>query len=118
MIKKLLPLTTVLFLLILVACQPNIEEEQKIVEEFIKQTPTYQNDNPELTLIKYEQLAKNHYLFTYSYTSSYAGYGKREGGFYAAVMTEHEIKVEIKEKQIVKATLDEKYDVLEQELIE
>jgi len=118
MIKKIF--ITLAILILLVSCSKavdeNLEKNKKIVELLIQQTPTYKNDNPELTYIEHEKLGEEHYSFKYSYSSSYAGYGKRSG-FAAAVITDHIVNIEIKSLEIKKANLDDKWDILEQKLI-
>lgn len=95
------------------------EESKKIAENFVKDSPTYKFDGLDL---KFEasQILKcpSCWQFTFAFQCRQAGYGDRTDKILAQVITPHKIVVETVGDEVTKAIVDEKYDELEQKLLE
>ncbi len=90
-----------------------IEKSREIAKNWIINTsPTYVTDGFDLKLLSEEELEEA-YLFIFSFKSRAAGYGYREGGASAQVITPHTIEVTVQEGEIVKAITDRIFYELE-----
>jgi predicted secreted protein len=96
------------------------EESRQIAEAFVKNCPTFVFDGMADTL-KYVDVVvlRTPYAWQYSFQfeSRHAGYGNRTGQMVAEVITPHEAVVTVINGQVVSATLDTQWDMLEQQII-
>ncbi|MFW6056028.1 MAG: hypothetical protein ACOC9B_01780 [Chloroflexota bacterium] len=89
-------------------------------EEFVKDSPTYRFDGMEDTFQYVETRdASGDYAWTFvfSFDSSSAGYGDRSDQMVAEVITPHTAVVTVDAMEITSAILDNKWDMLTQELV-
>ncbi len=98
------------------------EKSKEIAENFVKNSATYEFDGYDLehkeTL--YPEIANcpSCYTFVFEFTSSHGGYGDRTGEPVTQVITPHEAHVTLENGEIVNAVLDNKWDMIEQTMIE
>lgn len=87
---------------------------------FVRESPTYQFDGSNLTLVEEQILESDpiQYVFTFTFLSASAGYGDRSDQIVAQVLTDHVAHVIIVEGQIVSAILDGQWDMLTQRMLE
>lgn len=97
-----------------------IAELKFIVEKWIKEkSSTYFFDGFELKFLKTKKLdCLECYEHTFSFKSQQAGYGDRTGQILAQMITYHEIIVETKNKKVVSAITDGRYDEIKNEMLE
>ncbi len=99
------------------------ENVQDIARNWIKNnSPTYNYDGEKLTFIEERGLdlvdCENCYEIEYSFQSRHSGYGNREGENLAQVITNHNIVVLVKDGEVNRVVTDQKYDEINQELLE
>ena len=87
------------------------EKAQAFALEFLEADETYAFDGIESTL-KFEGSSAIQYLegawtFEYSFDSSHAGYGNREGQILAEVITPHHARITVSECRVITADLTE-----------
>ncbi|MBP1908237.1 hypothetical protein [Methanolobus bombayensis] len=100
----------------LLALEPSSEEAQGIVEKWIISMPTYSYDGSNLTLeehMRLDELPSTHALL-YSFTSSHEGYGNRSGEDLPESITNHTIRVSLRQRGIIKAIIDDSWDEMRQ----
>jgi hypothetical protein len=101
-------------------CYLTEEGSRQLAERFVRQSPTFAFDGNEetLELVKTLKLdSENGWQFVYHFESAHAGYGDRTGQMLAEVITSHEAKITIEQGEIKAAVMDEKWDMLEQRMI-
>jgi len=97
--------------------QPEVDG-QKIAHKFVKNSPTFLFDGIEETLELTSTLTisiPNAWTFIFRFDSSHAGYGDRRDLVLAQVITPHEASITVENGEIVYASLDNKWDMLNQE---
>jgi hypothetical protein len=95
----------------------DMEEAEQIARAFVLQSSTYRYDGSNLRLIGATMGRGDHYVFTYTYQSSHAGYGDRSDGASATAMTDHTIVVTVQDGRVTSAEVDEMYDELNRQVI-
>ena len=98
------------------------EESQQIAEAFVKSSPTFVFDGIEETL----ELAETHpptvtlsgWQFVFEFDSRHAGYGDRIGQVLAQVITPHQAVIVVEQGKVTHAVIDEKWDMLQQKMVE
>jgi len=86
---------------------------KEIAEEWIKtKSPTYTFDGSNLTYENSKETPDGISHITFHFDSSRAGYGDRTNSASATVITPHIIVVGVKERVVVNAITDEKFDEL------
>jgi hypothetical protein len=93
------------------------EKSQNIALEFIKQSPTFVFDGIEETLQPTKSLEISipfTWTFVFQFNSAHAGYGDRTGKMLAQVITPHEVSITIEQEEIVYASIDNKWDMINQ----
>ena len=95
-------------------------EAWQISEYFVQNSPTFQFDGMESTL-KYIDTVTLRTPFgwqiTFEFQSSHAGYGDRTGQMLAQVITPHTAVITVIRGEVVAATLDAEWNMLEQKMI-
>ncbi|MBI2109254.1 MAG: hypothetical protein HYT93_03710 [Parcubacteria group bacterium] len=88
------------------------ENAQKIAQSWIEQSAhTYVFDGMNLVLVESVNGAcEGCFTFHFSFESSHGGYGNREGLFVTQVITPHIIEIEIKDRKVIRAVTDGKYN--------
>ena len=97
------------------------EGSRQLAERFVRQSPTFAFDGNEetLELVKTLKLdSENDWQFVYQFESAHAGYGDRTGQMLAEVITRHEARITVEQGEIKTAIMDEKWDMLEQRMID
>jgi len=95
-------------------------EAREIAETFVKNSPTFKFDGMEDTLSYLDTVTLRTpfgWQFTFEFQSSHAGYGDRTGQVLAQVITPHTAVITVIRAEVVTATLDEKWNMLEQRMI-
>lgn len=93
----------------------SFEESQKIAQDFASSTSTHKYDGEGLKLNSSESLKCSYcWEFDFSFESRSAGYGNRTGKMVAQVITPHNLKITVKEGEIVTAVVDGTYDEIKQ----
>ena len=96
-----------------------IEESFKTAEDFILNKPTYSFDGRDLNHVQTSPLRCPYcWEFVFNFTSTHGGYGDRTGKIVTQVITPHTAKVVVNRGRITSAILDEKWDMIDQKLIE
>ena len=93
------------------------EGSQDIALEFIKQSPTFVFDGIEETLKYTNDIAISipfTWTFVFQFDSTHAGYGDRTGKMLAQVITSHEVFITIEQGEIVYASMDNEWDMINQ----
>jgi hypothetical protein len=94
------------------------EENMVIAREFVRNSPTYQYDGHSLHHVKtITHHTPSCWTFVFTFTSRQGGYGDRKGQFMVQVITPHTASVTVHKGEITKATLDEKWDMIDQKVI-
>ena len=96
------------------------EEESRVVaEEYVKNSSTFVFDGITDTLKLVETRETNCpycWVFVFEFDSSQAGYGDRTGQMLAQVMP-HRAVITVQELRVASAVMDEKWDMLAQEML-
>ena len=85
--------------------------------EFIKQSPTFVFDGIEETLKFTNDIAISipfTWTFVFQFDSAHAGYGDRTGRMLAQVITPHEVSITVEQGEIVYASIDNKWNMINQ----
>lgn len=93
------------------------EESLEIALEYLRNSPTFRFDGIEDTLkhVKTYPLDKPHsWEFIFTFESRHAGYGDRTGQVLAQVITPHTAHIIVQEGKVVSATLDDRWDIMNQ----
>ncbi|MFW6151091.1 MAG: hypothetical protein ACOC6A_06115 [Chloroflexota bacterium] len=100
--------------------QINEEMSREIAEEFVRNSPTFAFDGMPETLELVETLypdIEGAWGFVYRFESRHAGYGDRTGQALAQVITPHEAHITVERGEVISALMDEKWDMLAQEML-
>jgi hypothetical protein len=93
------------------------EDSQNKALEFVKKSPTFVFDGIEETLQLIDGLEISlpyTWTFVIGFESAHAGYGDRTGRMLAEVITPHEAAITIEQGEIVYASMDNKWDMMNQ----
>jgi len=96
------------------------EGARKVAEDFVRHSPTFVFDGIEETLeLEEEQQldVENAWTFVFRFDSRHFGYGDRTGEPLLTVITPHEAHITVENGEVVSALLDEKWDMLGQEMV-
>ncbi len=94
------------------------EENRKIAEEFLRNSPTFIFDGMADTLRLTDTIetpSAYSWAFMFEFDSSQAGYGDRTGRMLAEVITPHRAVVTVEQLEVISAVMDEKWDMISQE---
>jgi len=101
------------------------EESRLIAEEYVKNSPTFRFDGIPETLelvetVLFDILVSYPYWweFAFSFQSRHAGYGNRTGQLLAQVITTHTARITVQEGEVVRAIMDDKWDMMQQKMLE
>jgi len=97
------------------------EESQLIARDFVVKEPTFVFDGMIDTLKLVETITLRCpycWEFVYEFDCAAAGYGDRTGLIVAQVITPHTARVVVQEGVVTAGTMDGKWDMIEQKLIE
>ena len=97
------------------------EESRRIAEEFLRNSPTFAFDGIEDTLRLTNTLRPRCpycWVFIFEFDSRHAGYGDRTGQMLAQVITPHQASISVEQGEVKRAVMDEKWDMLSQEMLE
>jgi len=100
--------------------QPNKEKSRVIAEEFLRSSPTFVTSGMADTLRLVDTktpFCAFCWIFIYEFDSRHAGYGDTSGQTTAQVITPHRAEIYLQEFRIKSAVLDDKWDMVEQQLI-
>jgi hypothetical protein len=96
------------------------EESQRIALEYLRSSPTFAFDGMEDTLKLVSGTAQSKpysWQFEYEFKCRHAGYGDRAGMMLAQVITSHRAQIIVEEGEIIRAVIDDKWDMLRQQFI-
>ena len=96
------------------------EESRQIAENYVSNSPTFTFDGIEDTLQLVEILyphSENALQFVFQFESRHAGYGDRTGQILVQVITPHETIITIEHGEVKSALIDEKWDMIEQQIL-
>lgn len=99
------------------ATQPNAPDNQtqQMAESFVRQEATYKFDGiPETLKLTGVVRIEDSWEFTFEYDSRHAGYGDRTGLQLAQVITPHKAVVQVSGGQVSHATMDGRWDMIQQ----
>jgi hypothetical protein len=111
-------------LLIIAGCKATFPDEQvsqKIARDFLINAPTFKFDSIKnsLKLTATDTLRSPYsWEFTYQFECSHSGYGDRSGQNLLQVITPHTAMIRVIQGKVVEAIIDNKWDELEQTLLE
>jgi len=97
------------------------EESRQIAEDFIKNSPTFRFDGIGDTFKFVNTVTLRTpfaWQFTFEFQSSHAGYGDRTEQMVTQVITPHTTVITVIMGRIIEATIDNKWDELEQTFLE
>jgi len=118
------PIIMVLSLILLLGCMSQKkeyteEESLEIARKFVLTSPTYTFDGEGLKHVKTITLRCPYcWEFIFEFTSRHAGYGDRSGQMVAQVITQHTARVSVESGEVNSAVLDDKWDMIDQKMIE
>ena len=96
----------------------SFEDSQEIAQAFAKNTATFKFDGSGLKLENSSALDCPYcWEFNFSFNSGHPGYGNREGQVLAQAVTSHQLKIAIKEGEVVLAVVDQSFDELTQKFV-
>lgn len=96
------------------------EESCQIAESYVSSRPTFSFDGIQGTLQLVETLypdSKNAWQFVFQFESRHPGYGDRSGQILAQLVTPHEAVITIEYGEVKSALMDEKWDMMEQQIL-
>ena len=89
----------------------SFEESQSIAQDFASTISTYKFDGSNLVLDSSQALKCPYcWEFKFSFESSHAGYGDREGQILAQVITPHILLISVNQGEVSLAVVDGSYD--------
>ena len=96
------------------------EESSQIAKHYVSNSPTFTFDGIEDTLqlvgILYPG-SENALQFVFQFESRHPGYGDRTGQILAHTITPHEAVITIEHGEVKSALIDEKWDMIEQQIL-
>jgi hypothetical protein len=96
------------------------EESCQIAENYVSNSPTFTFDGIQDTLQLVEILypdSEDALQFVFQFESRHPGYGNRSGQILAQVVTPHQAVITIEHGEIKSALIDEKWDMIEQQIL-
>jgi len=97
------------------------EQARRTAEEFVRNSATFQfdgiGDSLELVETLYPDM-EYAWQFVFRFESRHAGYGDRTGQMLAQVITPHEAVITVERGEVINAIMDEKWDMMAQEMLE
>lgn len=87
---------------------------------YLKNSPTFQFDGIEDSINVtdvYRDEKNGTWKVTITFNCAHSGYGDRTGDFLLQVITSHKAKIIVEDGKIVSAVIDEKWDMIEQKMI-
>jgi hypothetical protein len=96
------------------------EESQRIALEYLRSSSTFAFDGMEDTLKLVSTTAQPKpysWQFEYEFKCRHAGYGDRTGMILAQVITSHRAQIVVEEGEVIRAVLDDEWDMLRQQFI-
>ncbi|MFC1913098.1 hypothetical protein ACFLX7_02755 [Chloroflexota bacterium] len=100
--------------------QPNKEKSRVIAEEFLRSSPTFVNSSMADIFMLVDTktpFCAFCWIFVYEFGSRHTGYGDTSGQAAAQVITSHRAEIYMQEFKIKSAVMDDKWDMVEQQLI-
>ncbi|OKY78873.1 MAG: hypothetical protein BTN85_1377 [Candidatus Methanohalarchaeum thermophilum] len=98
------------------------EESLEVARKFVLNSPTYNFDGQNLTHVEtlYPEIANktNLYTFVFEFKSTHGGYGDRTGEPVTQVITPHTAHITVENGEVIKANLDQKWDMINQKMIQ
>lgn len=97
------------------------EESEKLARGFVRDSRTFESDGNEESLKLVETLqarCPGCWAFVYTFDSRHAGYGDRSDQMLAQVITPHQASIVIEQGKVVKAILDDEWDMMAQEMVQ
>lgn len=95
------------------------EESLEIAKKFVLNSPTYKFDGQDLNHVDTITLRCPYcWEFIFEFTSRHAGYGDRSGQMIAQVITQHTARVTVESGKVTTAVMDNKWDMIDQKMIE
>lgn len=97
--------------------QMSEEENRKVAEDFVRNSPTFVFDGIEDTLRLADTLRPRCpycWVFIFEFDSEHAGYGDRTGQMLTQVITSHEVSIAVAQLEITSAVMDDKWDMIGQ----
>ena len=97
------------------------EESLTIAREYTKNCPTFKFDGMEETLKHISTLTLRCpycWQFEFQFESRHSGYGDRTGQILTQVITNHTVTITVQEGEVGSAIMDDKWDMIKQELVE
>jgi hypothetical protein len=89
----------------------------EIAQKFVLNSPTYEFDGDNLRHVDTMSLdCLLCWQFTFEFTSRHEGFGDRLGQIMAQVITLHTAKVSVESGKVTHAVLDDKWDMIDQEM--
>ena len=101
--------------------QMSQEGSLEIAQEFLRNSPTFVFDGIGDTLRLVDTLRPRCpccWVFIFEFDSRHAGYGDRTGQMLAEVITPHQVSIAVEQLEITSAVMDNKWDMLRQEMID
>ncbi len=101
--------------------QVSAEESEKLARGFVRDSRTFESDGNEESLKLVETLqarCPGCWAFVYTFDSRHAGYGDRSDQMLAQVITLHKASVMVEQGKVVKAILDDEWDMMAQEMVQ
>jgi nitrogen fixation protein FixH len=95
-------------------------QARNLAKEFVRNSPTFVFDGIEESLKLVETLypdIENAWTFVFHFESRHVGYGDRAGQMLDQAITPHEAMITIEQGEVKSAIMDEKWDMLTQELV-
>lgn len=93
-------------------------ESLEIARKFVLNSPTYKYDGGDLEYVKTQEgTCSSCWVFTFTFICRSAGYGDRSGQMVAQVITPHTAYISVENGKVTKAVLDDKWDMINQEMI-
>jgi len=117
----------------MLASETSQEEARQTAEDFVRNSPTFQFDGTEESLVLTNTAAFSSkaiesntpaasnetegWEFTFEFDSQHAGYGDRTGEMLAQVITHQEAVIKVEENSVISAIIDGRWDMLSQEMV-
>ncbi len=96
------------------------KESLIVAEDYLKDSPTFAFDGREDTVVVVGNLTIRCpycWAFEFDFECSHAGYGDRTGQVIAQVITPHTACIAVHRGEVVQATMDEVWDMMEQKML-
>lgn len=96
-------------------------QARQIAQDFVRNSPTFAFDGIDDTLQLVETIypdMENTWQFVLHFESRHAGYGDRTGQMLAEVITPHVAVITVENGEVKSAVMDEKWDMISQEMLE